>query len=232
MLLVEDRALLDAYRRGETEALERVYRAYAPEVAKLLRHGFSFESGGRSCRFRGVRSEFDLEDRLHDVFARAFGERARLSYDGLTPYLAYIRTIAKNLIIDDFRKKERVLVEYSVDLPEPDEREAVAGATEPLLGRVDATGRPEHDRSQAEVVELVNRFKQGLKDRERQVYELRFEQELEHHQISQATGLSASKIKTSEERIRTRFFRFMHERGYFKGYVQERRGWLRALRSA
>lgn len=232
MLLVEDRALLDGYRRGDTKALERIYRAYAPDVAKVLRHGFSFNSGGRACRFHGARSEFDLEDRLHDVFARAFGERARTNYDGLTPFTAYIRTIAKNLVIDDFRKKERVLVEYSVELPEPDERDAPAGASEPLLGHVETTGRPEHDRGQAEVVELVGQFKRGLKDRERDVYELRFEQELEHDEISRATGLSSSKIKTSEQRIRTRFFRFMHQHGYFTGYVEERRGWLRALRSA
>jgi len=230
-MLEDDRAWLDAYRRGDREALERVYRAYAPQVATVLRRGFSFESAGRACRFHGVRSEFDFEDRLHDVFARAFTERARLSYDGLTPFVVYIRTIAKNLIIDDFRKKERVLVEYSVELPEP-AHDPGEDASEPLLGHVATTGRPEYDRGQSEVVELVQRFKAGLAERERRVYELRFERTMEHQEIAQATGLSASKIKTSEERIRTRFFRFMRQNGYFKGYVQEQRGWLRALRGA
>jgi len=232
MRLEEDRALLEAYRRGERAALERIYRAYAPEVAVVLRHGFAFRSGGRACRFHGVRTDFDLEDRLQDVFARAFDERARKSYDGLTPFVAYLRTIAKNLVIDDFRKKERVLVEYSVDLPEHPESETAAGADDPLLGRADATGRPDHDRGRAEVVELVQRFKGRLEGRELRVYELRFERELEHDEIARVTGLSPSKIKTSEQRIRTSFFRFMRKHGYFKGYVQARRGWLRPLRRA
>lgn len=231
MMLEDDRELLDGYRRGDRAALERIYRAYAPEVAKVLRHGFTFQSGGRACRFNGIRSEFDLEDRLQEVFARAFGERARLGYDGLTPFSAYVRTIAKNLVIDDFRRKERVLVEYTVEVPErPDDTPAV-GTQDPLLGQVEPTGRPELDQSHSEVASLVGRFKQGLDARERHVYELRFEQELEHDQIAAKTGLSASKIKTSEQRIRTSFFRYMQKHGYFRGYVQERRGWLRLLRT-
>ena len=109
MLLVEDRALLDGYRRGDPAALERIYRAYAPDLARMLRHGFSFRSGGRMCRFHGVRSSFDLEDRVQEVFTRVFTEQGRLSYDGLTPFAAYLRTVARNLVIDDFRRKERVL---------------------------------------------------------------------------------------------------------------------------
>lgn len=231
----EDRALLDGYRRGDRDALERIYRAYAPEVARLLRHGFTFQSGGRSCRFHGVRSEFDLEDRLQEVFARVFGERVRMTYDGLTPFGAYLRTVARNLVIDDFRRKERVLVEYSVEPREPDEGvglEAPGASSEPLLGHVEPSGRPDVDRGHAELAELVARFKRDLPERERRVYELRFERELEHDEIASTTGLSPSKIKTSEQRIRTRFFRFMHRHGYFRGYLQERRGWLRFSRSA
>ena len=78
MLLVENRGLLDRFRRGEPAALAEVFRSYAVGVARLLRLGFDFYSDGRQCRFHGVSTEFDLEDRLHDVFARAFAEQARL----------------------------------------------------------------------------------------------------------------------------------------------------------
>src|SRR5262245_19722724 len=118
MLLVENRALLDGFRKGDRSALERVYAAYARDVAQQLKRGFTFQSGGRSCRFHGPPSAADLEDRVHDVFVRAFSDGARLAYDGLTPYKNYLYTVARNLVIDDFRKKERALVEYSVDVSE------------------------------------------------------------------------------------------------------------------
>jgi RNA polymerase sigma-70 factor (ECF subfamily) len=231
MLVVEDRRLLDGYRRGDRKALELLYGAYAPEVARVLRYGFTFDSQGRTCRFRGVCSEFDLEDRLQEVFARAFSESARTNYDGITPFGSYLTKIAKNLIIDQFRKKEQSLLEFSVEpaATTPDERE---GASEPLQGRAEATGRPEHDRDRAQLVELVLAFRDQLPDRERVIYELRFEQELQHKEVARAVGLSESQVKTSEQRIRMGFYRFMRKHGYFSGYVQERRGWLRPLRSS
>jgi len=165
-----------------------------------------------------------------------FSDRARSNYDGLTPFATYLRTIMKNLVIDDFRRKERALVEYSVDddgveLPEAHEAPEPSAGRDPFAGRAEPTGQPDADQGHAELLELVHRFKTGLGARERRVYELRFEQELEHEQISDRTGLSPSKIKTSEQRIRTGFFRFMHRHGYFQGYRQERRGWLQLLRS-
>jgi RNA polymerase sigma-70 factor, ECF subfamily len=231
MLLVEDRKLLERFRRGEKDALETVYRAYAPRLAAFLRGGFSFNSGGRRLSYRGTRSAFDLEDRMHDVFCRAFSERARLAYDGLTPYEAYIITIARNVVIDEFRKKENELVELGIE----EEREPMRGeggdATEPLLGSVVLSGDPARDAEAAELVSLVNEFKGSLGEREREVFKLRFEEEREHKDIGEATGLSASKIKTSEQRIRALFFDFMRERGYFAQFQKTRQGWLTALRS-
>ena len=216
MLLVENRALLDRFRRGEPEALAEVFRAYATGVAKILRLGFDFASDGRQCRFHGVRTEFDLEDRLHDVFARAFAEKARLGYDGLTPYSTYLRTIAKNLIIDDFRKKERALTEYSIEVIES-------------APRREEDGDPESDVSRRELAQLVASFEASLPEREQMIYRMRFREELEHRDIVAKTGLSESKVKTSEKRIRVAFFELMKRHGYFEGYVQDRGGWLRSL---
>lgn len=231
MLLVGDRALLLRFRSGEREALETVYMEYAPHVASFLRGGFGFQSGARALRFRGARSQFDLEDRLHDVFGRAFSENARLGYDGLSPYRVYLLTIARNIVIDDFRRKEHALFDYSID-DGPDRASAWDGdATEPLAGEVALTGDPERDAQAQELVSLVTRFKDALPPREREVFRLRFEEEKEHREIARALGLSPSKIKTSEARIRTQFFEFMKSHGYFKGFVQKRHGWLSALRS-
>jgi RNA polymerase sigma factor (sigma-70 family) len=231
MLLVEDRSLLEAFRRGDKHALEKVYLTFAPAVAGLLRGGFSFNSTGHSYRFRGTRSQFDLEDRLHDVFARAFAERARMGYDGLSPYKNYLLTIARNVVIDDFRRKETVLVEFAFDEEEHRGTTAPAQdhAAEPLLGHFEPSGNPTIDAESKEVVDLVQRFRESLSEREREIFRLRFEEEKEHREIAESTGLSPSKIKTSEQRIRERFFEYMNSRGYFQGYQRARRGWLAAI---
>jgi RNA polymerase sigma-70 factor, ECF subfamily len=235
MLLIENRALLDAFRRGERPALEKVYTAYADAVAGFLRSGFSFDSSGRACRFLGARSAFDLEDRVHDVFARAFSERARIAYDGLSPYRSYLLTIARNVVIDDFRRKENVLVEYSLDA-RPDReiqselRPDLVHGGEPLHGEVAPSGLPQADAEAKEVLDLVKAFRTTIAPREQLIFKLRFEEEKDHTEIQKETGLSPSKIKTSEQRIRERFFEFMHDRGYFQGYRPARRGWLSAMK--
>lgn len=224
--LEADRDLLDRYRRGERRALEAVFRAYAPEVSMLLRRGFGFESGGRRCTFHGARSAFDLEDRLHDVFARVFSEPARLGYDGITPFSVYLKTITRNLVIDDFRKKERALVEYAVD--DDSVASTTKDASEPLAGQLGASGDPEHDSANAELIGLVETFRATLDERDGRVYRLRYVNELEHSDVAAQTGLSESKVKTSEKRIRLRFFDFMRSHGYFAGYEQEEKGgWLK-----
>ena len=227
-MLTDDRELLEAFRRGDKDALVTVYRAYAPVVGRVLAAGFTFESQGRSCHFRGLRSAFDREDRLQDVFTRAFAERARLAYDGLTPYQAYLLKIARNLVIDEFRAKKRALVEYFDEAPEQAEASS-DGVGEPLHGLAGVSGSPEADARTAETLALLERFRGSLGERERAILTLRFRDGLDHAQIEARTGLSPSRIKTSESRIRRRFFRFMKQHGYFDGYEQDERGWLRTL---
>src|SRR5262249_53739362 len=100
---------------------------------------------------------------------------------------------------------------------------------EPLSGKIAPSGLPEIDAEAKEVVDLVTAFRATLGEREQTIFTLRFEEEKDHAAIALETGLSPSKIKTSEQRIRERFFAFMHGRGYFQGYRQTRRGWLSAV---
>lgn len=230
MLLAENRELLDRFRKGEQKALKEVYVAYVDAVAKVIRFGFTFSSRGRSCRYRGAHSQFELEDRIHEVFLRAFTEKTRQQYDGVSSYTAYLRTIAKNLIIDDFRKKEHQMMDYSVEITDPEPSSAPQASVEPLEGAMQVSGQPEHDTENREILARVSEFQASLGERERKVFSLRFQEQLEHQQIAEQTGFSKSQIKTSEKRIRTLFFEYMQRHGYFQNYVQEQRGWLRKLR--
>jgi RNA polymerase sigma factor (sigma-70 family) len=224
MLLASNPQLLESFRRGERDALVQVYEAYAPSVAKFLRSGFSFSSGGRRCRFAGAKSRHDLEDRLHDVFLRAFSDAVRLRYDGMTPYCRYLFAIARNLVIDELRRTRVVATGH--DEARHRGEEPPCGVSDPFTGELDMSGDPAVDRESAEILRLIRDFRDALAEQERIVFRLRFEEENGHNQIAAKTGLTVSKIKTSEQRIRARLFAFMRGHGYFERYQSTQAGWL------
>ena len=63
---------------------------------------------------------------------------------------------------------------------------------------------------------LVESFVGSLGEREREVFGLRYREALSHTEIEKRTGLSASKIKTAELRIRKSLLRHLHQNGYFE----------------
>lgn len=227
--LEDDRELLLAFRRGETAALERVYRNYAPSVEAILRSGFSYDRAGQRARFAGLASAFDVEDRVHEVFARAFSASGRQGYDGLGAYGAYLHGVTRNLIIDELRKSGRETL-----VAEPGEQVASehvpSEPSDAARGEFAARGLPELDAQDRQLVELLRRYREGLSARDRQVFELRFGQGHGHAEIVARTGLTPSQIKTSEKNIRTTLFRYLQRHGYLGGYAASPQGWLRWLR--
>lgn len=217
-LLVEDRELLLAFRAGEPSALRRVLAHYAPLVSRALRGGFSFMAGSQRVRFQGYDSPFDLEDALQEVFKRAFSEHARLTYDGLRPYRAYLGMMMRNTVINDFQARARKLERYVIDEIEAVvDDEGWSAADDPLgLAPDGPSGQPERDAESAELRRLVVDFKEGLAEREAEVFALRFEQGLSHTQLGAVSGWSPSQIKTAEARIRKAFFKFLRRHGYFE----------------
>src|ERR671919_469239 len=93
-----DPALLEAFRRGEREALARVYRDHVDDVEAFLR--------ARLAR-AGRLTAWSLADLVQDVFLRAFANKARASYDGQREYQPYLRALARNLLIDRLRRSVR-----------------------------------------------------------------------------------------------------------------------------
>src|SRR5689334_6217623 len=161
---------------------------HAEQVALLLRHGFSFESGGQRHRFAGYGSGFELQDVLHETFRRAFEPRAREGYDGIRPYGAYVTTIARNLVLRSFRARE-VLFPLEAD----------AGPSGPMLAAVDVGPTPEREVHEHQVRELVERFLATLSPDERQLIELRFVEGLSQRDVAEALGLGRQRVRTREQ---------------------------------
>jgi RNA polymerase sigma factor (sigma-70 family) len=218
MFLAEDRDLLTRFRAGEGAAMRQVFEHYAPGIAALLRRGFGFQtSGNRRVQFRGLRETFDLEDLLQEVFRRAFAVRARSNYDGLRSYKAYLGAIARNVVIDTYQANARRLERYGFEEIESTAQEQDWSAADDALcdtGETSVSGNPELDAETRELRRLVERFRGTLREREAEVFRLRFGQRLTHDAVAERTGLSPSKIKTAEGRIRKAMLKFMHRHGY------------------
>jgi DNA-directed RNA polymerase specialized sigma24 family protein len=139
---------LAPFHRGDERVLEEVYWAYCQRVEAVARHGsILLRSGGR------VRGIDDVEDLVNETFARAFTDRARKSYDGKRPYGPYLAAIARNLLVDEARRRGRELAtgelpeELPVEVPEapewadPDTVRVVEAYLSELLENVQLTGR-------------------------------------------------------------------------------------------
>lgn len=216
-LLVQDRALNARFKAGDRDALATVFSFYAPRVVEMLGRGFSFDAGGERVRFSGYTRRFELEDVLQDVFRRAFAERARLAYDGLRPYGAYLATIARNLVIDSYTARKRELACFVIDDSTDTTSDDWASSDDPFAEHTPApTGRPERDLMSAELRGLVQTFKGSLGEREQAIFVLRFDEALSHNAIAERTGFSVSQVKTTESKLRAALLRHLKGHGYLE----------------
>lgn len=90
--------------------MELVFQTYMPLVRIVVTHGFS--------GFRGFRNPADQDDAAQQVFCAAFEERARLSYDGLKPYTAFLRGLAHNVVRQTLSKNQRFQRTDGAPVPE------------------------------------------------------------------------------------------------------------------
>lgn len=196
-LLVEDRQLLREFRRGDTEALERVYRAYAPQVARYLSRTFA-------SRSRGGGAVADLESAHQETFLRAFAPRARQAYDGQRPYEAYLNRVAHSAAVDALRSSgESTLQSLALEGSEPPGWEPQESTT------------PEREVLAGEAQVLVRRFLETLDEDARRFADARFVEGLSQERTAAALGLSRQEARTREARLRLRLRTFLTAQGWF-----------------
>jgi RNA polymerase sigma-70 factor (ECF subfamily) len=197
--------LLTGFRAGEREALTEVYRAHVREVVGLLRHGFSFESSGRARRFVGFGGAFEFQDALHETFRRAFEPRARDGYDGIRPYGPYLRTIARNVVLQRFRAREVLFPEM----------EPTAGEGRADQGFVLASPppSPEAEAHRASVRALMDAFLSTLSATDRALVDARFVRGLSQREAAEELGLGRQRLRSREAKIRRRLLGYLRARG-------------------
>lgn len=216
MIFLENRELLDRFRRGDKQALLETYRFYVRDVSRFLTRGFSFDSDGKGCSFRGFRGGYEIEAAIQEVFRRAFEERARLAYNGIDPYRPYLLRIARNAVINDLKSRHPILFRFRVGRP-------VIIETTPEMDideNVSAERTPEELLETREVSELVAAFKAKLDARSLDVFRARFEEGLSAEEAAKQLGLTRSKVRTSESKMRAAFLEHMQRSGYLTTYKQ------------
>lgn len=202
--LHEDRSLLQAFRRGDAEALAHVYRAHVQRLAQYLRAGFATDAAG--SRFTGLARACELEDAVQEVFVRAFRDEARRSYDGVRPFEGWLLGIAHNYVISELRPRRLPIVPLTAEL----------GQQHPAGVSTDA------EVEDRELDALVKAFVTTLDPRETGVYRARFEKQLSQEQAAQALGLTRIQVRRAEVRLKSRLLSYLQQQGYLSDYPAAR----------
>jgi RNA polymerase sigma factor (sigma-70 family) len=193
-IFLQNRALLDQFRRGERQALEQVYRAYFDQVYRLARHGFVTSTGARA---RPLEREDDRMDFVQDVFVKAFAERSRQAYDGLRPYRPFLLQTARNLRIDQLRKSGRELGEgEALGAGHVDIDALIDGGDE-----VQAPDAVEGDAQWQLLVRTTSDILSSFDAETRTFAELRFVKELSQADVAAELGVTRRKVRTLESRL-------------------------------
>ncbi len=220
-MLHTDEKLLSAYRAGETAAYEVLYRHYAEPVRRFLCGGFTFISQGRTCRFRGTAAGLDLEAIIQETFARAFAPSTRANYDGERPFKNYLFSIAKNLVLREFQRRDRVLnVEHTEEATDALAQRGVE------LGFTPQGKSPERAVADSELSKVTQGFIAGLTAEETAFFSSRFAQGLTQEATAKEMDCTRARVKLLEKSIRRRFLERLREHGYFVGYEPKPR-WTR-----
>ena len=204
--------LLKAFREGQPEAITEVFQTYVHDISSFLQRGFVFSSSGRSCRFEGYRDSFELQDAVQEIFVKAFSERARMQYDGLRSYKSYLLGIAKNFVIDEYRKVESKMRWYRLE----DSEATVNEASEWSGSKPETEARLESD----ELADLIQGFVASLGCDERKVFDARFTRGLSQRNAAEDVGITRMKLRLVEYRIRSKALKFFKNTGYLPNGLQ------------
>ena len=202
-MLERDRAWLDAFRRGERDALTRVFHAFVDDMAKTLRAGVVVTVDGQRVRVGARLPEHELEALLQETFAKAFAPRARQAYDGVRPYGAYLATIARNLLIDRARQERRdarvIAVDDLADVPE-------------ASSETDPTWRIEEE----QIGRIVGEVEADLGEPDLSIFRLRFKEQKTFRETAAALGLTEIVVRRRDTRLRARLLDLLRAQGFLE----------------
>lgn len=190
-----DRALLQRFRDGASDALAEVYRQHAGVLARMLR-----AAAHRGQSFAALRSAVELENAIVEVFARAFEPRARQVYDGLRPYEHFLMGIARNYLLELGRNREHA---SGLELAE-----------ELDLALSLERGDVHQELEDREVAELLRSFRVALGEDEGRLFDLRYGEGLAQAAAAERLGQTRIQLRRREHKLRLRLLDYLQAHGY------------------
>lgn len=169
-LPLPDSDLLRKAQAGDSEAFGELYEQYAPAVYRYLAAHLS--------------SELDAEDLTGDVFLRAWQSLPKYDERGV-PFLAYLLRIARNALVDHYRRGDRAEDSFSSQM-EPFLADGNPGPAEILSAR----------QERQQVVRLLGRLREDY----RTVLVLRFLNELSPEETAAAMRRSPGAVRVLQHR--------------------------------
>jgi RNA polymerase sigma-70 factor (ECF subfamily) len=162
---------------------------------------------GQRTRLPGRLSEWDLENLVQETFTRAYSEGARLAFDGVRPYGAYLCTIARNLLIDRARKQHREA--KTILFVEDIEAHGVPKGFEEKTD-------PGRRQEMQELKNLIDVFEGGLNSEDARLFDARYRRGLSLRRSAKALGVSLFKVRRLDARIRSRLLDALQSAGYLE----------------
>lgn len=161
---MEDKDLVKRAQKGDKEAYGQIYKKY-------------FQKIFRYCKFNTKNEEF-AKDVTQETFVKAYRRLSSFKTDGQWSVQAFLFTIARNLIIDNSRRKKEVSI---------DEFENLESGENLIEG---------YDRR--ENIKKVQEVLSKLEDTDRQIVILRYFEEMPSQEVAKILG-----IKDGALRVRT-----------------------------
>ena len=177
-----------------------MFEHYADDVATLARRGFTIESSGHVyVRGEGRDGEYEL---VQETFAKAFAEKARLAYDGISPYRPYLLRITKNLMIDRYRARQK------------DGRTIALDAVE--LDSVTAAAEAPPDLDWQKLAAATSEFVATLAPNQRELVKLRFEEGMSQDRVAETLRCTRRKVRTLERDVQNGLRSWLKRRGFWQ----------------
>jgi RNA polymerase sigma factor (sigma-70 family) len=221
MYLAKNAVLLEAFKKGEKDAFEKVYRHYAPGVTKFLQRGFTFRSNKGSFYFKGLQDTSELRSCVQEVFRRAFEDKARTSYNGINSFTNWVLAIGRNIVLNKFRNREIAISQY---ITESDDSNHLTFMDNEVSQEYTGILYGQSARAQDRQVEskqlrgLMGQFMEGLDEHEKAVLLCRFSEGRGQQETAEHLKSTRMKIRTIENKLRNNLRSFLKSTGYIDNF--------------
>ena len=156
-----------------------------------------------SLCYRFTGSAHDAEDLTQDVFIKVYGNLTTFDL-ARGSFKTWLTTLARNLLVDHFRRTKQQRVTDSMDAGWDESEEL------PMADRLAATGPSQHDRAaQKEIARMVQEALTKISPELREAVILRDLQDMDYKEIAQVLRIPEGTVKSRISRGRAELARLL-----------------------